>query len=315
MTVTYADSTTSEAAVVRGSNNPVVAVRTAADDGLLAYRGFSAGAGFEVEVAGRVMMIPEGAVPEMVRRLRMLDELRREGRPVTLTELRDDGTFVLDVGVRVAVAGVDLRDWLRGYRAAAVGAGQEHEGEDHLDPEIRQVLVAPGLNDQCRMVLLGLMYGGRERVSADTLRERMGQRGKPPTKKTVVDALGFGNNLSPDLADWMIETFGLRWSLGGKCVHIDSGKPARVLPEMPGVVRLRMILAASDAGWLRYVGTKSVNWARKARTYELTVGRQLHMVSRDSLRPWLSGLAAFHGVAEVPGERAGRQGPGRQSRP
>jgi hypothetical protein len=335
--------------VVRGSNNPVVAIRTAADDGLLTYVGFSnagfqvvvagqemtlpeaqapetvrrlrlirtaaddglltyvgfSNAGFQVMVAGREVVLPEAAARETVRRLRLIDEVQRR-IPVGLVELGDDGTFVLSAGgFRRSVAGADLRDWLRGYEAAFDAVGQKHDGVDQLG-EIEQVLRNPGRDDQCRMVLLGLMAVNG--VSADTLRARLGgpdpddpsKSIKPPTKKTVVDALGFGNPLSSVLADRMIAALGYRWAVSSSgAVRAGSGEPVEQ-PEMPGVTRLRMLLGAYTAGWLRYVGTPSVNWARRSRTYDVMVGRQEHTVSRASLPAWLAGVAAFHGVAEVP---------------
>ena len=295
---------------MRGSNDPVVVLRTAERDGLLTYRGFDATSGFEVELAGRVMSLPQRSAVASVRRLRTIEQLRQAGGTLSVVELRDDDTWVLEsAGIQWTVAGPEFEDWVRGFQAGLAGNGQRHVGDDQIG-EIEDLLLRPSLKDQCRMVLLGLMHGGEETVSSEQLREKIGQLpgvDKKPTKKTVVDSLGFGAFLADDLCENMIATFGLRWSVtaAGLVWWRSAGGPAAQgeLPEMPALVRLRMIVAASREGWLRYVDQPSPNRARWRPSYDLVVGSQQHTVSVASLRSWLAGLAAYHGVAHVPGER------------
>jgi hypothetical protein len=347
VTLAYADVATSEDQVRRGANDPVVAVRTAERDGLLAYRGFDEDTGFEVVVAGREIALPVSTAAATVRRLRVL----AESTVMTLIELRADGTFVLDAGdVRVQVSGVefdswlrnyaaigrlstpdwpvrlvgladgvyelgvaglrvrvsdaDFQHWVRGFEAGLAGDGKQHVGEDRIG-EIEKLLTQPSLRDQCRMVLLGLMYGGPERVSAEDLMARIGRlpgAQKTPTKKTVVDALGFGAFMADKLCEQMIAAFGLSWSVAVAGHEPVMAEPGEALPEMPALVRLRMIVAAAREGWLMYVDLPSPNRARRRPSYDLVVGDRKHTVSVGALRAWLAGLSAFHGVDHVLGE-------------
>lgn len=348
VTLAYADAATSEDQVRRDSNDPVVAVRTAARDGLLVYRGFDEDTGFEVVVAGQEIALPAATAAATVRRLRglaestemTLVELRADGTyvlqagdvrvqvpgtdfdswlrnyaaidglstpgfPVRLAGLDDDGMYVLDVsGMQVRVSDADFQSWVRGYRAGLAGDGKQHVGEDRIG-EIEKLLTEPSLRDQCRIVLLGLMYGGPERVSAEDLRERIGGlQGvrKKPTKKTVVDALGFGAFMADALCERMIAAFGMSWSVAVAGHEPVVAEPGERLPEMPALVRLRMIVAAAQEGWLRYVDLPSPNRARWRPSYDLVVGDRKHTVSVETLRGWLAGLSAFHGVDHVPGE-------------
>jgi len=347
VTLAYADVATSEDQVRRGSNDPVVAVRTAARDGLLVYRGFDEDTGFEVVVTGREIALPVSTAAATVRRLRVL----AESTVMTLVELRGDGTFVLDAGdvrvqvpgvdfdswlrnyaaidglstpgwpvrlvgledgtyvldvsgMRVRVPGADSQPWVRGYEAGVAGEGKQHVGEDRI-AKIEELLTKPSLRDQCRIVLLGLMYGGAVRVSAEELREMIGRLPgvrKAPTKKTVVDALGFGAFMADKLCEQMIAAFGLSWSVAVAGHEPVVAEPGAALPEMPALVRLRMIVAAAREGWLLYVDLPSPNRARWRPSYDLVVGDRKHTVSVGALRAWLAGLSAFHGVDHVLGE-------------
>jgi hypothetical protein len=174
-------------------------------------------------------------------------------------------------------------------------ASVEEDG-DRLE-DIAAVLDHPSRDDQCRMVILGLMHGvDGQRMSTDVLAKRVGK-----AKKTVVDALGFGPYLGSDTAEKMIAAFGMRWSLtspGGAVEMADGGGLSVPLPEMPGLVALRRILVAARAGWLAYVDEPSLNKARwkpeRDRWYRLTVGRGCYSVAAESMHVWLDGLAAFH---------------------
>jgi hypothetical protein len=134
--------------------------------------------------------------------------------------------------------------------------------------------------------------GPEHEVSIGQLAERVSK-----SRKTVVDALGFGAFLDFDMAEAIIESFGLRWKVGvdgGYCERAGGGR-AEPLPQMPGLVRLRRILEASNRGWLRYVDEPSPNKARWLRQFQLMVGGQEYVVLAEGLDAWLDGLAAFHG--------------------
>lgn len=276
--------------------DPVSALMGADRDGLLTYHGFASGGLYEVDLVGQRRMLPTGEVVDTVERLRALQRVRETGVEVALVELRDDGVHFVNVGdVWVELPAGRVVDWCAGFVAAHAGEGQDHAGEDQLD-QIAGVLERPGRDDQCRMVILGLMHGGPEekRMSALDLSVRISK-----AKKTVVDALAFGNSMASDLAEKMIEAFGLRWSVTAHgYTRIDGDGPVEPLPQMPGMVALRRILAASLAGWLQYVDEPAVNKARwkteRDRWYRLTVGQQAYTIGTDSLDAWLDGLEAFH---------------------
>lgn len=290
------------------ARDPVKALRAADRDGLLTYHGLVAGQRYEIVVAGQEMILPESAVPGLVERLRSLAQLWSVGADVQLARIDGDHYELNVAGRRLRLAAEDVPDWSRGYLAAVNGDGQEHAGVDQIE-QIGKLFDSPSLNDQCRFVLLGLMHGGAEDVSADKLRNmiaelpdpaRPGQKVRKPAKKTLVGALGFGANMAAGLRENMIRAFGLEWSVAGStaCRRPGSDQPANV-PEMPGLMRLRYILAASRAGWVRYLSQPKPNKARWLRTFELALGRQVHLVSDKSVIPWLNGVAAFHGYPEA----------------
>jgi hypothetical protein len=283
--------------------DPVKALQGAARDGLLTYHGFVSGGRYEVEIAGLSLDLPAAEVAGTVERLRAVARLAEAGAGVQLVGLRADGTHVVQVGgERVALAADRVVDWCGGYAAALLGRGGEHVGEDRIG-QIAALFEDPSRDDQCRMVILGLMHGRGEenRVSAVKLVEMIGALPdveKPPAKKTVVDALGFGGYLASDLAEKMIRAFGLRWSVSagpGACERAEGGALPGPLPEMPSLAGLRRIVSAAGEGWVRYVDTPAPNEARWNRRYRLAVGPQVHVVSAEGLSAWLDGVAAFHG--------------------
>lgn len=304
MTLASADS--KEAAVAPTvDGDPVRTLLGAERDGLLSYGGFVSGGeggGYEVTLAGRLRVLPAGEVAETVGRLRAVAALAAVGVNAELGELRADGTHVLHIeGGRVELPAGQVLDWCSGFLAAQVGQGQGWDAGDDRIGEIAAVFEHPSLNDQIRMVILGLMHGQDEnRVSADQLRELIGELpgvDKAPAKKTVVDALGFGGYLGSDLAENMIAAFGLRWLVtagSGTCERAEGGPLAEPLPEMPALVALRRIVAAVRAGWLRYDDEPSLNKARWLRRYHLRVGEQQVIVGVEGLHAWLDGVAAFH---------------------
>lgn len=304
MTLTFAD-TTREAAVPQAVDaDPVKALLGAGRDGLLAYHGFVSGGRYEVEIAGRRMELPAAEVGGTVERLRAIASLNAAGARVELVAVFDDGVYSLQVAGRSGT--VDLPagavvDWCAGFAAAAVAKGQEHVGEDR-SAVMTALFECPSMYDQCRMVILGLMHGGPVRVSTEDLVDRIGALPgveRPPAKKTVVDALGFGNHFAPELAERMILAFGLRWSVTagpGTCERAEGGALTEPVPEMPGLSRLQRIMAAAGNGWLRYVDEPSPNKARWLKRYQMTLGSWGYVIDAGRVDAWLDGVAAYHGV-------------------
>lgn len=282
--------------------NPARALLGADRDGLLTYHGFVSGGSYEVDVVGQRRVVAAADVPAVVERLRAVRRLRDAGVDVRLAGLREDGTHTVQFGDRgemVALPADRVVDWCEGYLAAHRGEGQVHVGEDQIG-KIAALLDDPSRDDQCRMVILGLMKGGPQEVSADRLIEMiraLDDGARPPARKTVIDALAFGGYLASDMAERMIAAFGMRWCVSaasGPCEPAEGGKLAAPLPEMPGLVALRRIADASRAGWLRYVDEPAPNKARWNRRYQLTVGGEGYVVSAEGLHAWLDGVAAFH---------------------
>lgn len=284
--------------------DPVKALLGADRDGLLTYHGFVSGGRYEVEIAGRRMELPAAEVGGTVERLRAVASLKAVGVDVALLSVGDNGVHVLEVDDRAGLVKLpvgEVVDWCAGFAAAAAAEGQEHVGVDR-GGELAALFENPSRDDQCRMVILGLMHGGPERVSAEDLVARIGALPgveRPPAKKTVVDALGFGQYFASDLAERMIAAFGLRWSVTagpGTCERAEGGSLPEPPPEMPGLARLQRIMAAAGNGWLRYVDEPSPNKARWLRRCQVTVGSQGYVVDADRLDAWLDGLAAYHGM-------------------
>lgn len=284
--------------------DPVRALMGAERDGLLTYRGYTSGDRYEVEIAGATRVVPLADVMPTVERLRAVARLAADGVDARLVLLAEDGTHGLEVdGNRWQIPADQVLEWCAGYTAAMRGQGEEHVGPDHLG-KIRDVLRNPSISDQCRVVILGLMYGRDVETTMDELAVKVGR-----SKKTVIEALTFGKGLAPDLADLMIAAFGLRWSVRADdremiCERSDGGEPAGQLPQMPGVARLCRIVAAADQGWVRYEDEPSPNRARWARRYELAVGQRSYTVPAAGLEPWLDGVRAFHASRAQAAEEA-----------
>lgn len=286
----------------------VTALLAAGRDGLLRYDGLATPGVYEVHLTGRARLLRDEEVSAVVGRLRAIAELADAGAPVRLVDVVDDrDVFVLEVGGRqVEVPAARVVDWCAGYLAAHRAVGQEHAGEDSLVEAgpgqrltIADLFERPTRDDQCRMVLLGLMHGRAERTSIDKLTQLIGDLpGKrQPARKTIVDALMFGSYMGSEMAENMIAAFGLRWSVSagqGVCTAAGWNEPADPMPQMPGLARLRRILVASRAGWVRYVGDPAPNSARWSRAYALTVGERGYSISEQSLDGWLDGVEAFH---------------------
>lgn len=294
-----------EATVVE--NDPAQALLSAQADGLLTYHGFVSGNRYEVEAHGRHWSMPAADALLTVARLRALDELARTGALIELQEIRSDGAYVVRLTRGdLVLAEQEVIHWCAGYLAAQRGNGQPHVGKSQIDA-IADLFEQPSLDDQCRMVILGLMYGGVEKIGSEELAEKIGalpEVDDAPVKKTIVGALGFGKYLSSNIREWMIQAFGLRWRVGtagSSCEPV--GKLAERLPEMPGLVRLRALAAASRSGWLRYLGQPEPNKARWLAEYALSVGGGQYVVPGEALLPWLDGVEAFHQTASVPKHR------------
>jgi hypothetical protein len=289
-------------------NDPAQALLSAQADGLLNYHGFVSGNRYEVDAHGRHWTMPAADALLTVARLRAVEQLSRSGALVQLREIRNDGAYVIgSTQGDVILPEQDVIHWCAGYLAAQNGNGQSHTGTDTIG-EIADLIETPNLDDQCRMVILGLMYGGPELVTAEKLAERIGSLPgvtRTPVKKTIVSAIAFGKGLSADMREVMIRAFGLRWSVsavGGPCENAE-GKPTGSLPEMPGLARLRELVAASRDRRIRYLDRPEPNRARWLQEYKLAVGKQQYVVTAEALMPWLDGVEAFHGTASAPNTR------------
>lgn len=286
------------------TEDPVRVLLSAAQQGLLEYVGYTGDDLYEVRVGGEVRQLRGAAARALVQQLRALSRLRDSGVPSEALGIGPGtGPFRLVVGgVAHDVRPEQLVDWVDGYLLGLIPVpwpaahADGSEGEDRF-AAIRKVLERPGLADQARLVILGLMYGdpGRE-VSMEQLGVLAGR-----TKKTIIDALSFGRRtLTPEFADVLVAAFGRRWRLSatGYCEAVDvDGRPAETSPEMPGIRRLRLINTAERRGWLRYMGEPSPNRARWDRSYQLTVGAGTYTVSAESLPGWLLGLEAWFAQA------------------
>lgn len=295
MTLAYA----APEAGVLVSNDPAQAMLAAQADGLLTYHGYVSGGRYEAEAGGRHWTMSAAEALLTVTRLQAFDRLSRSGAVLELAEIRDDGSYAIQTsGGLLVLPESEVIHWCGGYLAGSKGNGQPHAGVSTID-EIADLFEHPSRNDQCRMVILGLMYGGPERIKATALADMIGdlpEVEKPPVRKTVGGALGFGKPLSSTLAEQMIAAFGLRWSLSASDGVVKAdGKPVGALPKMPGLERLRALVEASGRGWLRYRGVASPNEARWLIEYPVSVGKTEYVISAEALLPWLRGLGAFHG--------------------
>lgn len=275
-------------------DDPAQVLVLAERDGLLTYHGYMDDGGFEVELVGQALVLRPDAVGSFVAGIRAVRELAGSGVAVRIAGLDPDvAGFVLEVdGRRVSVPRDQVADWCAGFSAArAGGRAPEHVGEDHVG-QLVELFMRPSRDDQCRMVILGLMHGRGEdqRVSNEQLAEMVGR-----SKKTVVDAMMFGKYLASALAEDMIRAFGWRWSItDGGAEPLDEARAGEAPPQMPELVRLRRIVDASLAGWVRYVDVESPNWARWSKAYRLVIGDRVHVVAGGELLGWLAGVEAFH---------------------
>ncbi len=291
-------------------NDPAQVLLAAQDAGLLTYLGFVRGNQYEVEAGGRHWTMPAAEVLLTVPRLRLVDEIARAGAELELVGIGDDGSYTLRLALKtIVLPEQDVIHWCQGFRAAFIGNGQQHTGVDTMG-QIADLLERPDVNDQCRMVILGLMYGGDRTITSIQLAEMIGRLpgvDAAPVKKTITNALGFGRVLTDEMRELMIAAFGLRWvvtagngtydSRGGRPAGRVAGKAAaKPLPEMPALARLRELVEAARKGWLRYLDRESPNEARRRMEYQLSIGSQQYTVNADALPAWLRGVRAFHEV-------------------
>ncbi len=291
--------------------DPVKALMGADRDGWLVYHGFVAGERYDVTVAGQRRDLPAADVLALVDRLRAMRRMTDEGVPAQLIEMRggpDLDTYVLNVDGRVVeLPAGQVLDWSAGYLAAWRGRDQEHAGVDQMfgADGIARLLEHPTEDEQRQMILLGLMNGGDQVISANDLIARMRPlviEGKPPVKKTVISALTFGKKLMPNNAELMLRALGYWWDTerGPTAVSDLDGRPAEPLPEMPGLVILRRIMQVAQAGWLRYVGDPDPNRARwpLLEPPAVTIGPFRYELGASSVLAWLDGVRAFNEVRE-----------------
>lgn len=286
--------------------DPALALRSASRDSLLTYDGFVQPDGYVVTVGGRKLELRASEVQAMVSRVRAVEQVGLAlGVSARVVELREDGTHVLRFGHKVRQVELPLDavvDWCEGFIASHRGREERHAGEDTVEA-IAALFERPSLNDQCRMVILGLMsdYEGsrltmvRFAEMVGEVRQRAGRRA--PAKKTVVDALGFGSFFSSQLREDMIAVFGMRWSLGGGtelAVPVADDVPAAPLPQAPALAALRRIVAAARQDWLRYVDEPSPNDARWKRRFKVSVGATTYELDIGRLDAWLDGVSFYH---------------------
>lgn len=294
------------------AKDPALALRSASQDNLLTYHGFVQPDGYVVAVGGRKLTLSASEVQATVCRVRAIARVGHalgvEDR-ARVIELREDGTYVVRFGHvarHVELAEDAVVDWCEGFIAAHAGRDEEHAGVDTIEA-IAELFERPNLNDQCRMVILGLMsqppLGDGKRLTmvrfaemVGEVRERAGRRA--PAKKTVVDALAFGSFFSSQLREDMIAVFGMRWSLSGAtelAVPLAEGVPAVPLPEAPALAALRGIVAAARRGWLRYVDEAAPNDARWKRRFKVSLGARTYTLEVGQVQAWLDGVSFFHG--------------------
>lgn len=292
--------------------DPVKALMGADRDGWLVYHGFVAGERYDVTVAGQRRDLPAAEVLALVERLRALRRMTEAGVPARLTELHgepvpDTWSIIVDGSKAFDLPARDVLDWVAGYLAAWRGRKQKHAGVDQMfrPGGIAELLDSPTADEQRQMVLLGLMNGGPQVISANDLIALMRNRypgTRPPVKKTVISALAFGRKLMPNNAEIMIEALGYRWvqELGPAAVARLDGQPVGELPEMPGLVILRRIMEADRAGWLRYVGDPDPNKARWTQLDPpaVTIGPSQYELDASAALAWLAGVGAFHQARE-----------------
>jgi hypothetical protein len=300
-----------EAPVV--DNDPAQALLAAQAEGLLAYRGFVSGNRYEVVAAGRHWTMSAADALLTVARLRAVAQLVGSAAPVELVEIRADGGYSLLVaGKMMLLAEPDVLHWCEGFLAGLAGNGQSHAGADTMS-EIADLLESPSRDDQCRMIILGLMYGGEKPIKVPELARMIGELpgvGSAPGTKTVGGALSFGGYMSSEIAEQMVAAFGQRWvvTTSGAAVEVSGGK-TMPLPEMPGLVRLRELVKASKKRWLRYLDKQSPNEARWLTEYRVSVGQREYVVTSKAFEPWLRGLEAFHAAGVRPPAPAGPASP------
>jgi hypothetical protein len=287
-------------------NDPLEALLAAQRDGLLSYHGFIGGGRYEVSVSGRRQVMSGPDVLDQVARMRVVERVGAMGGAAVPVRVDDDGTQVYRLGRRqIGVPAQDVVLWYRGYAAAHAAAGQEHAGSDN-SAGFKTLFGAPDLNDQRRLVILGLMYGGPgPEIKFEHLAEMIAQLpsvGALPAKKTLVHTLTlgrkprFGRQL--EFADRMLEAFGLRW-VGPESAEVEriDGEPLSAPPpEMPIMAVMRQILEASRRGWLRYVDKPGPNDARWLTRLTVAVGQRMYQLPVADFPVWLDGLAAYHGV-------------------
>ncbi|MGK5677549.1 hypothetical protein [Actinoplanes sp. URMC 104] len=278
-------------------NDPAPLLIAAERDSLLIYDGFVGGDQFEIVLAGRKMMVSGPSVAPMVRVLRRLRQARGDGLDLTVSRFDEEQGWRLAAGGRptAPIAPGAALPWIDGYVAAAAHIGARRES---TFAAIRALLTSPSGVDRSRLTLLGVMWGrGPENeISGQQLAIRAGW-----TKKTVSGFLQFGANVPVEHLDRLMEATGCQWADRERRVGVAGMDPA---PEMPGIRRLRLILAAEDKGWLAYLDEPDPSKARRLVEYKLAVGDETHRIGADELVAWLDGMAFFHGE---PLEGAARQ--------
>lgn len=214
------------------------------------------------------------------------------------------GGVDIDGRYEVAVGGRDRRYDTAGMWAYLRGRAV---GEDAGQP----TAIAPGglaafrpalddnadLPDQMRTQLRAAMAAAD--IGPDALAARIGRN-----RRAVRDALRWGpGTLMLRMAQEMIAGCGCRWVV----YAVPDGEVARpvvlqqvglaevVVPEAPGVARMRLLDRAYAAGLVEAVAPDEPNEAYRARVVQVVAGGSAHRVRAAVLPAWLTGLADGRG--------------------
>jgi hypothetical protein len=161
------------------------------------------------------------------------------------------------------------------------------------------VLVNPTLGDQCRTAIKAAMAA--EGLNATDLAARTGR-----TRNAVRVALRWGDTakLSLKMAETMMRAAGGGWRVQYAPYDGEPGQgepaplaaagaagAAGVIPEPPGVTRMRAVSLCHLAGVAELVSPTEPNDAYRAGSFVIRAGVDAKRVQADVVVPWLTGLA------------------------
>lgn len=203
----------------------------------------------------------------------------------------------LDAARRRVYPAAAMAAWHGGFVLGQQLAGQKRRRRGVRDrkrlADIRTLLVAPTLADQCRLAVHAAREDAGLTVSA--LAERIGR-----TRHAVADALALGRSgaLSMTMAEQMMAGTGRHWDVRYYLPDVDeatapaiSGGRGLVCPAGPaGLVRMRALVLVDEAGLIVWQ-PPAPNEALRARTYSVEVAGGEVTKRAEVLVPWLVGIA------------------------